>query len=293
MATAKTRPAPVISVINMKGGVGKTLISGNVFRELFRSRKKRVLLIDFDTQFNLSQLLLTRVEYDALKAAGKTIYHVMEPKAPTTVFHVSEKDLLDVDDVDSYTHRLVHRVGTTDEVRLLAGDFRLAQLNLRERDRSLWLPRKRFEKFVAKAQFEYDLIVLDCNPSTSFMTRTALEISTHLLIPVRPDKYSILGVEMLYEFIRILPTVREPTKLLLINGLGDSPGDAENDAVNELRAHPTYGPETLVPIVPHSNVLKARSDYTGFAVDRGVPYSATVKDRLTLVAIEIAKKVGL
>src|SRR5262245_25458041 len=104
------QPSPVVSVINMKGGVGKTLVSANVFHELFRRKRKRVLLIDFDPQFNLSQLLLNEADYDALKAARKTLLSVIEPPPPTSVFQVSGDDLLDVGAVDNYTHQLKHVV---------------------------------------------------------------------------------------------------------------------------------------------------------------------------------------
>ena len=47
MAQGK-RPAPVVSVLNMKGGVGKTTTTANVFKELFRTKRANTLLMDFD-----------------------------------------------------------------------------------------------------------------------------------------------------------------------------------------------------------------------------------------------------
>jgi chromosome partitioning protein len=49
----------------MKGGVGKTTISAHVMRVLYHANGKKVPLVDLDPQFNLTQCLRSRAEYDA------------------------------------------------------------------------------------------------------------------------------------------------------------------------------------------------------------------------------------
>ncbi len=66
------RKAPVVAVLNMKGGVGKTTIAGNLFSEVFSVKKANTLLIDRDAQFNLTQLLMIRTQYDELLSEKKT-----------------------------------------------------------------------------------------------------------------------------------------------------------------------------------------------------------------------------
>lgn len=284
---------PVVSVINMKGGVGKTTIAGNVFREVFRRKAKRTLLIDFDPQFNLSQLLLTRVEYEDLKEQKKTIWYVMEPEPPSTVFAVSENSTTELADCDAYTCGLRYLTKATDvELRLLPGDFHMVRLNLRDSNAALRVPRARFRSFIEKAKQSYDVVVLDCNPSSSFLTQTAIEVATHLLIPVRLDKYSALGVEMLAEYVKVLPNLRTaPKPIILVNDLQSNP-DADR-IMNDLRGHATYGPQMLTESIPHTRILAARADYTGFAVDRGVPYRERAKAVLAKVADELALRIGL
>ena len=287
------RNAKVISVINMKGGVGKTLLSANVFRELHVRKQKRVLLIDFDPQYNLSQLLLSQMDYMSLKSANKTLFAIMDPPTVTSVFQTATEDLLDVGDVESYTHCLnVASPGV--ELNLIAGDFELAKINLRENPVALRFPRIRFRNFIQEAKKLYDLIVLDCNPSTSFLSRAALEVSSHLVVPIRPDRYSVLGAEMLLEFMNMLPTMEMPPKqIMVVNGVRGQLAGPEKVAVEELRADPSLGPQTLVSAVPFSDVLKARPDYAGFAADRGVPYAYDIKLKLGQVADELAQKLGL
>jgi len=48
---------PVLSILNMKGGVGKTTVSAHVMRVLYHRYQKRILLVDLDPQFNLTQAL--------------------------------------------------------------------------------------------------------------------------------------------------------------------------------------------------------------------------------------------
>ena len=50
----------IITVINMKGGVGKTTLSVNVSYVLSKFHEKKVLLVDIDPQFNATQYLLNQ-----------------------------------------------------------------------------------------------------------------------------------------------------------------------------------------------------------------------------------------
>jgi len=286
--------APVIAVVNMKGGVGKTTISGNVFREVFRALRKNVLLIDFDPQYNLSQLLVTRAQYEKYREDRRTLWHVMNPEGKPSIFTVSENDLTQPDPVDRYVVRLrwLRQQAKIVNLDMLPGDFRTASLNLIADYAGLRVRRQRFMTFIQDARNVYDLVVLDCNPSSSFMTRAAIEAATHLLVPVRADKYSILGLEMLREFIRGLPGLERPPQLMIV--VNDVLNAAvQDEVIDQLRSHGEYGPRTLAATIRHSAVLAAKTDYSGFAVDRKVPYSDTVAQRLRTVALEIATKAGL
>lgn len=284
--------APVISVINMKGGVGKTTISGNVFRELYRRQRKNVLLIDFDPQYNLSQLILTRDEHEQLLDETRTLWHIMVPDEPTSIFDVSDDDLARPKALSSYTHRLKQLPKDEAHIDLIAGDFRMVRLTIQSDFSAIRINRLRFEALMLEARSEYDLVVLDCNPSSSFMTYAAVESSTHLLVPVRPDKYSILGLEMLDEYCRTLPGILKPPEMLVVlNGIVRSQPPSTPE--QELRAHKDYGPRTLVNRVPDSGVLIARPEYSGFAVDKGGPYSLVTARALRDVADELAEAIGV
>ena len=86
----KAKPfVPVVAVLNMKGGVGKTTICANLSLSLFENHDASALLIDLDPQFNLTQGLLKRAEYDEYKNDAQTIYSAMEPPSDVGLFDVA------------------------------------------------------------------------------------------------------------------------------------------------------------------------------------------------------------
>lgn len=90
MTKAYKPKAPVIAVLNMKGGVGKTTISAHLMRHLFERLQKSTLLIDLDPQHNLSQTVLSATGYEALRNKGKTVARVMEPAPAQSLFTVTQ-----------------------------------------------------------------------------------------------------------------------------------------------------------------------------------------------------------
>ena len=97
----------VISLINMKGGVGKTTLAINIGDCLASRHEKKVLLIDVDPQFNCSQSLMSPDDYiKYLKEEGDTIINVFErSKRPiaNTVEGIQDKknkELVDVTPIE-------------------------------------------------------------------------------------------------------------------------------------------------------------------------------------------------
>jgi len=283
--------APVVAVLNMKGGVGKTTVSAHVMRVLYLSLMKKTLLIDFDPQFNLTQTVVPQNQYEKLKQANQTILTVMEPAPQTSLFSVTASNapppkVADVSIVMKRTH------GGAAELRLVPGDFGLVKYSLIDDAKALAPIRARFKQFVAQAQNEMDLVCIDCNPSSSFMTVCGLEVATHVLVPVRPDRFSVLGLELLDKFISGLPTlVKKPRLLVLLNGIPRSKYDPTVE--NILRSHPEFGSKTLSNPLYHSSILAANPSYTGFATDKPVANRHRVSANVGAVAAELGKELGL
>ena len=288
----KKKTCPVVAVLNMKGGVGKTTISAHVFRHLYSHLKKRVLLVDFDPQFNLTQAIVSQSDYELYKSQGKTIFSVMEDNSPPSIFKVSS-NLGPPPTVDSVSVRLRRFANTNPEINLLLvpGDFDLVKYSMISDGKVLHPIKDRFLKFIESAKTERDLICIDCNPSSSFMTICALQAATHILVPVRPDRYSILGLKMLNRFITELPQLpKKPELIVILNGVKTTGYDPAVE--NELRSDPDFGPVTLANTLHISKVLEASVGYTGFATDKH-GQSWRITPRITAIVNELADSLGL
>jgi chromosome partitioning protein len=193
--------AKKVSLINMKGGVGKSTLSVNLAWHFaaYRQWLKKVLVIDLDPQFNASQYLLGVSQYEKILKQGKpTIWEVFEQNTRTPTGQSTLSD----------PHDPIHNVGKIQgggRIDLIPSRLELAfsLKNPGQKERQL-------SKIVEKIDSEYDLILIDCAPTESVLTTAAYLSSDFLLVPVKPEYLSSIG----------LP--------LLVNSMTDFKGDYEN-----------------------------------------------------------------
>jgi chromosome partitioning protein len=281
--------APVLSVLNMKGGVGKTTLCAHLMRELYRLRKVKTLLIDLDPQFNLTQCVLTQAEYDDAVKSNKTVIAAFEPLPSSDFFSVktSSSPPPKASDISIVLKSLSDKKTKLD---LVCGNFDLVKYSLIDDAPSLSAAIKYFKRFVSQARDEYGLVVIDCNPSSSFITQCALQSCTHVLSPVRPDKYSVDGVQLVQKLLQRISQDAAPAQLIDMNGVarGSTPDSVETD----LRGS-SLGANVLVNRVHSSKILAADPLYTGFATDKGVAWTDTLRTELHNLANEISDRLGL
>lgn len=282
---------PVVAVLNMKGGVGKTTISANVMRHLHPHITGSTTLIDFDPQYNLSQLLLKQASYDDWKSLGCTMQSVMqEEKAPSLLTVTTAPG--PPPDVSKVSINLREEKHSGRKLRIVLGDFSMVKYSLIDQANNSLIPiRNRFRTFVTQARSE-GLVCIDCNPSSSFLTVSALEVATHVLVPVRPDRFSMLGLDMLYSYVDQLSQLQtKPKFIVLLNDIPRSNYDAAVE--DQLRAHPIYGVRTLSEPLYKTTALSANQKFTGFACDRRGPYVGRAIKNLDTVAGELKKELRL
>lgn len=252
LATSTGRP---VAMLNIKGGVGKTVLAANLFAAAHLYSQTRVVFIDLDPQSNLTQYFLAAGERNRLRQLNRTIYSVFSTRGEAAG---TRADFV-------YLPTPLNRKLGEGHFDLIAGDERLFEFTLDlkpapEKD----LAFLRFHDLVAALRARYDVVVIDTNPCATFLTRCAITAVEHIVAPVRPERYSLTGLNML-EFvarqIRERP-VRPAEFSLVLNGIGDrqrlrSGGDPDALARQEIQQAPFFSSTLLPAAVPYSALLRA------------------------------------
>ncbi|MFA5944233.1 MAG: ParA family protein [Candidatus Thermoplasmatota archaeon] len=279
---------PVVAVFNMKGGVGKTTVSAHLVHTLAVMKQKKVLVLDLDPQFNLTQLLMEEAEYEKVREAGKTALGIFQPTKRVSLFDIVETPI-----PPPSASAIVTPMDTSKShcYDLVAGDMGLVRFGILREMESLGGIQARFDRFLGEAKGHYDAIFLDCNPSGSFLTTCALRAADRLLVPVRPDRYSYLGLGHVTKLLGMLPDVHPLPHLdIVMNG---EPRSAPMSAIEkDIRGNADYGRALLAAKLFQSKHLHANSDSLGFATYAGGPWSQPIRDELKDVATEYAKRLG-
>lgn len=230
-------PAAVVSVINYKGGVGKTTLTANLGADL-AARGRRVLLIDLDPQASLTFSLMRVDQWEQEFAPRTTILQWFESFIAGSAIGSAAGSAADAPSrgatgtpiggaADRATDRAaggpepLHKYvvapravneaanGNGGAVHLVASHLGLIEVDLelaaslggarfqRSHPRFIPVHRALADALADPALDRYDVVLIDCAPNFNMITRTALVASDHVLIPARPDYLSTLGIDYL------------------------------------------------------------------------------------------------
>lgn len=192
----------VVSVLNYKGGVGKTTVTANLGADLaFRGHK--VLLIDLDPQASLTFSFYLPDEWEKELATDRTILRFYDSFSWSGSVVALQDLIVTPPKVDAVVGP---RGGRLD---LVASHLRLVDVEI---DLAYSLGGSRYQTFSpeylrvhrvladqlqAERFREYDVILIDCAPNFNMVTRTAVAASDHILVPAKADNLSTLGITYL------------------------------------------------------------------------------------------------
>ncbi len=157
----------IISLINHKGGVGKTTSTVNLGKALSRTGKK-VLVVDIDPQANLSQSL-------GIEEPEVNLYHALCEGEKVPILNMAENfDLIPAD-----------------------LDLSEAELRLQSDVNGYFVLRKSLQS-IAPA---YDFILIDCPPSLGILTLNALIASNQIIVVVQSEYLAVKGLQTIFNLI--------------------------------------------------------------------------------------------
>lgn len=219
----------ILAIINHKGGVGKTTSALNIGTGLAKFHQQKVLLVDLDSQANLSRAV-------GLEGIESSIYHALTGKKALPIKNVKKN-------VDIIPSSL--------------------ELSFAEMELSGEMGREYILKnLLKKVQSDYDFIIIDCPPSLGLLTINALTTANDIFIPLEPEFLSMYGLDNMIVMINQVRDKLSPD--LSIKGVFLT--KFESRIILHQKAHEaatTYFPETLLKTKIRKNIALAEAPSSG------------------------------
>lgn len=206
----------VISLVNQKGGVGKTTTSINLSASLAVEGKK-VLLVDLDPQGNAT----TGVGFNK-GDIDLSIYDVFNGTCDinNAILHTKFKDL-----------------------DLLPSSLQLAGVDIELMDKGREDPNFRmsfqFKSKIDQCKDNYDYVIVDCPPTLGVITTNALVASDSVIIPVQCEFYALEGITQLLNAIMLTKKKLNPNLKLegVLLTMFDSRANLSIEVIEEIRSY--------------------------------------------------------
>lgn len=175
--------AKIISIVNHKGGVGKTTTTINLGKALTLSGYS-VLLIDFDSQGNTSQC------FGHYTPDSQVIDAILE-NVDLPIIEIGENFYLSPSNI-----KMAYR--ETDLVNSIGNE-------------------KRLRNKLTQISEQFDFILIDCPPALNIFTTNALVASDMCIVPLQPEAYAFYGIENLFN--RIYEIRQHANNTLIVKGI--------------------------------------------------------------------------
>ncbi|WP_376958014.1 AAA family ATPase [Azospirillum sp. A26] len=197
----------VVSMINWKGGVGKTTLTLHLAAGLVLQHSKKVLLVDLDPQCNLSFLAIGATDYinHTYTKKGETLKSVFDnyfSRSSTNAHNIIQQKKVN----HSAGHVFVDIGIVLSHQELTLLDMKLAREKRVGKDHR---EETKFEieklsiikELIGAVAGEYDYVLLDCPPNVNLVTQNAFFSSDYYVIPAIPDFLSTVGISSIKQYM--------------------------------------------------------------------------------------------
>ena len=246
--------ARVVTIINQKGGVGKTTTVINIAAQL-ALRGHKVLVVDADSQGNCA----TGLGVDKSKVSATTRDLILNPESAVNARHAT----------------------AVEGLHLIVGDRTLVGLE-QEMLRQLGRER-RLTEALEPLLGHYDIILIDTPPTLGLVPVNALVASDGILIPVQPEYFALEGLALLAGTIREVRALLNPR--LGVDGVlltMHAPTRLNQQVASEVRE---AFPELVVEPAIRRNIKPAEAPSHGIPIHLHDPTSAGGQDYQAITTV--------
>ncbi len=252
----------VISIVNMKGGVGKTTTTVNLATSFAKDYGMRVLIVDLDTQINATLSLIPPLQFATLRKENRTLKQLVEQLIPLNgestipIKNVIQRNICKVNGLDL----LPGNIELYNDFLLATRLYSQSKSNRQDFEKS-WnnLEDTLFKTILQPVLDNYDLIIVDFPPGDNMLTRSGLIASNFYLIPAKPEPLSVVGMGILEAHIKKLKQSNR-TNITLLGIVFSSLGHATTMATKvKNRVSAEFGPDKIFNTEIPTNVAIAKA----------------------------------
>lgn len=252
----------IVSVVNQKGGVGKTTTAVNICAAL-GAKGKKVLLVDLDPQgnatsgFGIAKKTLEITTYDVIMSSVRPQEAVIQTECKNVSIIPATAQLAEA------------------EMHLLSVEQRNHQL----------------KKALLQIKDEYDIILVDCLPSLGVLAVNALVASDKFIVPMQCEHYSLEGLAQLLSTVKkVKKTANKSLTLMgIVFTMLDKRLLQSNEIMRDIKRN--FPPSSIFSTVIPRNVRISEAPSHGMPV---IYYDKSSKgaESYMKLAGEIIKKIG-
>lgn len=251
-----------ISVINLKGGVGKTTLTTAMAEFMALEHRLRVLVIDLDPQTNATVSLMDEYEWKRHNIKGQTVMQIFKDKLENTHFFSAEEAVVQsVSNIGGGIEGLDLLPSSLDLIDIQDEIGKIPSLGI-----FCQRPITLLGEAMAEKMNDYDVVLIDCPPNLGLITQNGLILSQYYLIPVLPDILSTYGIPQIVNRVRRL--VKEtginikPMGVVINRFRQQSPLHKSQLTILQLHAEEIGYNQVFEVIIPEGNQAAAAMDFS-------------------------------
>ena len=251
----------VATIVNLKGGVGKSTTAINMALIMSQVHKQKVLLIDNDFQAAVTKFF-KKHSYD--NRSMEDVLRIPILRAEDAIVP-SDRENLDIIPANMNLAAAVEDLTMEQDITAM----------------------KRIEQIVEQVKDRYDYCIIDCHPSVGIEVLNALLVADDVIIPIKPDKNALDGMEELDDVLTEMKTFNKHMKTircLVTMATRDIDVIKGEEALRKSK-YDVFGVK-----IRHSKKVTAWTYENGKSLLETTPRSAATRDYKNLVLEYMGKK---